>query len=162
MTKNIIKEIIIFLLLCLAIILIFGILFYEYVPISKTVPNQVSYVAPESVRQELADSASVDDSQIIRTYEVDATDLNNYKKIQNYKPGKANPFSSYEPEVETTTNSTNATNTTNTASGTTSTNTTQNNSGTTNSGENGRTQSGSENNNTTTSGGTFFRDKGTK
>ncbi len=30
------------------------------------------------------------------TYEVDSTDLNNYKRIQNYKPGKANPFSSYE------------------------------------------------------------------
>ena len=49
MAKNVIKEIIIILLLCLAIILILGILLYEYVPISKTVPNPVSYVRTEAV-----------------------------------------------------------------------------------------------------------------
>ena len=43
MAKNVIKEIIIILLLCLAIILILGILLYEYVPMTKTIPNPVSY-----------------------------------------------------------------------------------------------------------------------
>ena len=49
MTKSILKEIIIVLLLCLAIILVLGILLYDYVPISKTVPNQVAYTTPEDV-----------------------------------------------------------------------------------------------------------------
>ncbi len=35
MAKSIIKELIIVLLLCLAIILVLGILLYEYVPVSK-------------------------------------------------------------------------------------------------------------------------------
>lgn len=176
MTKNIIKEIIIFLLFSLAVILVFGILLYEYVPISKTIPNTVSYVAPEGVKEELTVSNSVDESQVIRTYEVDSTDLNNYKKIQNYKPGKANPFSSYEPVVENTeehTNSTNATNTTSssgeiiTGSSSNGTSTSIDNSeGATSYQENGITQSNSSTsnneNNTESSGGRFFQDKGTK
>lgn len=101
MTKNMIKEMIIALLLCLAIILLLGILLYDYVPMTKTIPNPVSYTTPNNVKQELAESSTIDEEQIIMTYEVDSTDLNNYKRIQNYKPGKANPFSSYET---TTTN----------------------------------------------------------
>lgn len=143
MAKNVIKEIIIILLLCLAIILLLGILLYEYVPITKTMPNPVSYTTPDNVKQELANAGEVDESKIIMTYEVDSTDLNNYKRIQNYKPGKANPFSSYE---ETT--ATNGTNTTNNTS----------NSGISN---NGSSQN-STSNNTTTSGGQFFQNKGTK
>lgn len=42
MAKSVIKEIIIVLLLCLAIILVLGILLYEYVPITKTIPNEVA------------------------------------------------------------------------------------------------------------------------
>lgn len=79
-TKNIIKEIIIVLLLILAIILILGILLYEYVPNNKIIPQQVSYTTPENVKEELSTSENVDDSQVIMTYEVTATDLTNYKK----------------------------------------------------------------------------------
>jgi len=140
MAKTIIKELIIVLLLCLAIILLLGIVFYEYVPIGKTLPNPVSYTTPENVKQELADTTGVNEEQIIMTYEVDETDLYNYKRVQDYKPGKANPFSSYETSTETTEieNQTN--------------NSTNNN----NSNNNTTTQ------NTTTSGGKFFQDKGTK
>ena len=41
MAKSVVKEIIIALLLCLAIILVLGILLYEYAPMSKTIPNPV-------------------------------------------------------------------------------------------------------------------------
>ena len=85
MAKSIIKELIIVLLLCLAIILVLGILLYEYVPVSKTIPNEVSYTTPEEVKEELLTSSDVDENQIVMTYEIDSTDLNNYKKIQNYK-----------------------------------------------------------------------------
>ena len=146
MAKNVIKEIIIVLLLCLAIILILGILLYEYAPMSKTVPNPVSYTTPENVQQELANTTSVDDSQIIMTYEVDSTDLRNYERINDYQPGKANPFSSYETSGENTT--TNGSSTGGNASSGSSTSS-SNSSGTTSS-------------NTTTSGGEYFQDKGTK
>lgn len=137
MAKTIIRELIIVLLLCLAIILLLGILLYEYVPMAKTIPNPVSYTTPEDVKKELSSTSDIDESQIIMTYEVDSTDLNNYKRIQDYKPGKANPFSSYETTGgNTTTGNGNSAN-----NGSSGTNTTQEN---------------------TTSGGQFFQDKGTK
>ncbi len=148
MAKNVIKEIIILLLLCLAIILLLGILLYEYVPMSKTVPNPVSYTTPEDVQQELAASSDVDNSQIILTYEVDSTDLNNYERINDYQPGKANPFSSYETSGENTTTNGSATGGSSSFSGSSSSN--SNNTNTSSSG------------NTTTSGGQYFQDKGTK
>lgn len=139
MAKTIIKELIIVLLLCLAIILLLGIVLYEYVPIARTIPNAVSYTTPENIKQELAESSEIDESQIIMTYEVDSNDLNNYKKIQDYKPGKANPFSSYETTGESTT------------------------AGSSQSSENSSTgpQTNTEDRNTT-SGGQFFQNKGTK
>ena len=159
MAKSIIKEIIIMLLICLAIILVLGILLYEYVPASKTMPNEVSYTTPSDVKEELLSSADVDDSQIIVTYEVNQDDLNNYKKVQNYKPGKANPFDSGE-----TTDSSNATNTTNGNSSAGNSN-----NGNTGSSSTGNTSAGSQtegssntDSNTTTSGGSYFPDKGTK
>ncbi len=163
MSKKIIKEITISLLLCLAIILLLGILLYDYVPMTKTIPNPVSYSTPDNIKQELAETETVDESQIIMTYEVDSTDLNNYKNIQDYKPGKANPFSSFEPTQSTT--GTNTTSNNSSVSGTT-------NSGTSNSGVANGGEENSENNNsvvtetedktTTSGGGQFFQDKGTK
>ena len=157
MAKNVIKELIIILLLCLAIILILGVLLYEYAPMSKTVPNPVAYTTPEEVEQELIDS----EEEVVGSFDtsndslgVDSTDLNNYTRIQDYKPGKANPFSCYE-------------------SSSTGGNTTSSNSrsGTKSSSCNNTTSSGTSSSNssnsdtsdeTTTSGGQFFQDKGTK
>ncbi len=177
MAKTVIKEIIIMLLLCLAIILLLGILLYENVPMTKTIPNPVSYTTPNNVKQELADTDGIDESQVIMTYEVDATDLNNYSSIQNYKPGKANPFSSYEATGQTAT----STSTANSATGDTqtkdngvttgttttigtSTDTTTPTTPTTNNNEanTGNAQSVPTSEKTTTSGGQFFQDKGTK
>lgn len=141
MAKSILKELTIVLLLCLAIILVLGILLYEYVPMSKTIPNQVAYTTPEDVKAELQASDQVDESEIVMTYEINSDDLNNYKKIQDYKPGKANPFSSYQTQ-ESTKNTETGSN----ANGQT----------------NATTSSSSTNSNTTTSGGSFFQDKGTK
>lgn len=125
MAKNVIKEIIIILLLCLAIILILGILLYEYVPTSKTVPNPVSYVRTETIEEELASSDSIDESQVVMTYEINSSDLNNYKQMQEYKPGKANPFAASSTDD---TGNSNGSNSSNTSSGSTSTGTGSNNS----------------------------------
>lgn len=145
MAKSIIKELIIFLLLCLAIILALGILLYEYTPMAKTIPNPVTYATSETVKQELATSSEIDENKVIMTYEVDSTDLNNYKKIQEYRPGKANPFSSYETAEDNTTNE-------NSTTGGTASSGNSNNTSTT-----GNSTSGGS-----TSGGQYFQDKGTK
>ena len=142
--KSVLKEIIIVLLLCLAIILILGILLYEYVPIAKTIPNEVSYTTPENVKQELLSSSDVDDSQIIMTYEVNSDDLSNYRRIQDYVPGKANPFSSYETKEEDEEEN-----------GSSDGNSTNDNSSTT---DNGTENDDSSSN----SGGHFFQNTGTK
>lgn len=39
--KSIIKEIFIILLLCIAVCLIFGVIFYDYIPTNKVVPSTV-------------------------------------------------------------------------------------------------------------------------
>lgn len=149
MSKSIIKEIIIILLLCLAIIVVLGLLLYDYVPMAKVVPEPVSYTTPEDVKEELVQAGEVDDNQVIMTYEVNSSDLNNYEKIKNYNPGKANPFSSYQSQTNENGNG-NATdgNTTSTTGSTKDTTNANTNSNTTN--------------NSSSSGGHFFQDKGTK
>ena len=146
MTKAIIKEIIISLLLCLAIILIVGIVFYEYIPVAKVVPEPVAYTTPEETKNQLLTTSTVDEDQVVMTYEINSSDLNNYKKTQEYKPGKANPFSTY---AETETNDKDE-------NGGTSGNTSTDNKTTSSS------SSSANNENTTSSGGKFFQDKGTK
>ena len=154
MAKSIIKEIIIVLLLCLAIMLILGILLYEYVPITKTLPNEVSYTTPDNVKQELLSSSDVDDTQVIMTYEVNQEDLNNYRRVQDYVPGKANPFSSYEST------DTNNDNNDNNSSSNNNNNSSSNNS---NGGSSSSSSSTSNNNNdSSSSGGHFFQNTGTK
>lgn len=96
MVKNIVKEIIIVLLLTLAIILILGVILYDYVPANKIIPEQVSYSTPETLKQELEDNTEDFTSSDLPTYTITDSDLSNYKKIQEYVPGKKNPFKSID------------------------------------------------------------------
>lgn len=162
MAKSILKEIVIVLLLCLAIMLVLGILLYEYIPVNKTIPNEVAYTTPQNVKKELASSSDVDDSQIIMTYEINSDDLNNYRRVQDYVPGKANPFSSYETTAENTTQNDSSTGGTSSSGSSQST-------GSSSSESSSTSDSSSTNNGTTTdsnddssSGGHFFQDTGTK
>lgn len=105
MTKNIIKEIIIILLLTLAIILVLGVLLYEYVPANKIIPEKVSYTTPEEVKTELETDVSESDEELYIDYHIDATQIRNYQKIQEYVPGRKNPFGEIgSEETNTTTN----------------------------------------------------------
>lgn len=146
MAKKVIKEIIIMLLLCLAIILILGVLLYEYVPSNKIIPDEVSYTTPTAVQEELSKSENVESDEVILTYSVDSTDLDNYERINTYVPGKPNPFSSYETSGEDTDQS--GSSTENSSSGT-STSTGINN-------------SESSNTSTSTGGSAYYPDTGTK
>lgn len=98
MAKNVIKEIIIVLLLLLAIILVLGVILYDYVPTNKRVPEKVSYTTPQNVKEELQASQDVDKDKVILTYTLDQNDLYNYQITNDYRPGKTNPFSSYKTD----------------------------------------------------------------
>ncbi len=93
MIKAILKEIIIILLLCVAILLVLSVLFYDYNPINKVVPNKIAYSAPENIRQELEEE-NVENTLSIenKVYRIEGTDLNIYQKSNSYNPSKENPF----------------------------------------------------------------------
>ena len=142
MFKAIFKEIIIILLLILAIILLLGILFYDYMPNSKVVPTQVeAYTMSADIQEELQKEVNgVNSEEVVKTYVLDATDLEVYERKKEYNKGKVNPFAQY---------STNATGTSNSTTG----------GGTSGGGTSGGTTSGG-NNNTNTSSGTFLNTTG--
>ena len=81
----------------LAIILVLGVLLYEYVPSNKIVPEKISYITPQEVSEELKTSEDELDEDIEPpSYSIDTTDLTNYKKTKDYVPGKKNPFASID------------------------------------------------------------------
>lgn len=152
MAKTVLKEIIIILLLCLAIILILGILLYDYVPIAKVIPEEVSYTTPENIQKEIAEEDTVE--PVIYTYEVQSEDLNTYKRTQEYRAGKANPFSDInsQPAQET-------------QNGTSSNGGTSNSATSSNSNNSSSSNAGSEtttNNSDTSNSQGYYPDKGTK
>ena len=92
MLKSVFKEIFIMLLLCVAIVLILGVLFYNYIPTNKTIPNKLAeYSTPENVKTEIDQETSGEEKQEI-SYEIDGSDLKLYRQTNSYTTGKANPF----------------------------------------------------------------------
>ena len=163
MTKNIVKEMIIFLLLALAIILILGVLLYKYVPANKIIPDKVSYTTPENVKTELQTDENVDDSEVVVTYQIDSTDLSNYKKIQEYVPGKKNPFASVQQYNSTAGSNSNSGTTENSSSNNKSNTNTNSSTGSTTTTSSGSTNSGNGSSTTTNSSNSgYLTDKGTK
>lgn len=100
MTKAI-KEIIIMLLISLLTMLLLAIVLYKYVPNRKVVPEIVTYKASEDVQDLLEDNIDTkkDSEEVILTYEVTSKDLDNYQKINEYVPGKTNPFAEASTSV---------------------------------------------------------------
>ena len=93
MFKSIIKEIFIMLLLCIAIVLILGVIFYNYIPTNKTIPNKLAtYTKPENIKEKIEEQISESEKEEI-TYQIDATDLKMYRQTDSYTTGKRNPFS---------------------------------------------------------------------
>ncbi len=103
MAKSIIKEFFIMLLLCIAIVLILGVVFYEYIPTNKAIPNPMSpYTTPEDVKAEIDEEITESEQQNI-TYTITGKDLNLYKQQNSYIAGKENPFAA-SPTVENSEN----------------------------------------------------------
>lgn len=110
MLKTVIKEICIILLLSVAILLVFGIIFYNYIPIGVTIPTKEAYETPAEVQNEI-DDLTAESIKTEKTYEVTDSDLNIYKQKANYTEGKTDPFALEENTNTTTSNSTNIQNT---------------------------------------------------
>lgn len=131
MIKTILKEMMIVLLLCIAILFVLSILFYDYNPINKVVPNKIAYSVPENIRNELEEediknTLSIDN----KVYTVEGSDLNIYKRSNSYNPSKENPFASTasgESSEPTNTTKTNVINTNTTNKNTPASNHTQTN-----------------------------------
>ena len=144
MVKSVLKEICIILLLSVAILLILGIIFYEYIPINQTVPTREAYVTSEEVKAEI-DEDIKSSEKVEVTYEITDSDLNIYKQSGSYTEGKANPFS-LEVEAQ------------NSADTNTNTNT-NNNGGSSNVNTNNENVESNVDKNST---GTFFNEEGIK
>ena len=159
MIKSVIKEIIITLLLVFCILLIICVLLYGYIPSQKETPQAVKYSVTSAASSALKEAVT-EETQVVLTYEVNATDLTNAEKINTYNPGKANPFSTFEPkEEEADENSSNSNSSSSSSSSKNSNNNnTADNSSTTNNSSN--TQNGNTNSGNNTK--SFLKDKGTK
>lgn len=116
---NFIKEIIISLLVCLLVLIGLSFAFYNFIPTNKVIPEKIEYRASEEIKQELNSEVNSDSDNIIKTYEITASDLDQYQKNNEYNPGKKNPFApisqgeSDNTSGETNTDSSNTTNTNN-------------------------------------------------
>ncbi len=148
---KVIKEIIIMLLVCLITMLLLAIGLYKYIPNRKTVPEIVTYTASEEVQDLLADNidTKTDGDNVILTYEVTASDLNNYKNTNIYVPGKSNPFAPASSSVSTD-------------GGSDSNNSVDNNGNTENNGTSQKNEQKNPNQSTESTAPSIYNGKGTK
>ena len=106
---------------------------------------------------------NVDDSEVVVTYQIDSTDLSNYKKIQEYVPGKKNPFASVQQYNSTAGSNSNSGTTENSSSNNKSNTNTNSSTGSTTTTSSGSTNSGNGSSTTTNSSNSgYLPDKGTK
>lgn len=115
--KSIFKEICIMILLCVAIVLVLGVIFYDSLPQNKVVPNKLeAYKTNEEVENEINEEVAAM-NKIEVTYEIKGSDLTLYKQTHSYTPGKPDPFSASTSTNTSNPNGGSATNTGNNASG---------------------------------------------
>ena len=82
MIKKILKEGIILILLLVAIVLILGVLFYDYIPTGKVVPVVEQYQTSQDIKNEIQETVVTENQEIIVTYEIDNTDLKDRKSTR--------------------------------------------------------------------------------
>ena len=104
MAKSIFKEVLIILLVCVAIVLLMAVIFYNYIPTNKVIPAKVTaYQLPQNV-EEIINETTIDsfNSSSIN-YTIDNSDLTRYEAAQSYNPGKADPFAEYTEDAPAST-----------------------------------------------------------
>lgn len=127
MAKVIIRETIISLLVCLAVLLILSVALYNYIPANKVVPESVEYTPSTEIKAQLNAEVEDNSSEILMTYEITASDLDNFERTNEYNPGKANPFSVVSSDPTDTGNGDNSGNTGSSGSGSSNGGTSNNN-----------------------------------
>ena len=79
MAKKILREVFIMTLLFIVVALLLAVIFYDYIPINKIVPEPISYKMPEElsdIQNELKNTLTDNETkEAILTYEIDETDL---------------------------------------------------------------------------------------
>lgn len=100
MAKVIIRETIIALLVCLAVLLILSVALYNYIPANKVVPETVEYTPSKEIQTQLNAAVEDNSEEILMTYEITATDLDNYERTNEYNPGKVNPFAAFSDSTD--------------------------------------------------------------
>lgn len=100
MAKTIIRETIIALLVCLAVLLILSVALYNFIPSNKVVPEEVQYTPSKEIQTQLNSEVDKENNEVLMTYEVTASDLENYQKAKEYVPGKANPFAAVSESTD--------------------------------------------------------------
>ncbi len=148
--KSVIKEILIIVLLCCAVCLILGVVFYDYIPTNKVIPSQVqAYQTSNTIKDEISQGVSNYEAGNY-VFEITDSDLSLYRQSDSYDPGKANPFASSALSENTTTNTmAEGTNTGNTTSNENTSN--NSSSGTSNQNNNSSNNSNSNNNSSNSS-----------
>ena len=106
MVKVIIRETIISLLVCLAVLLILSVLLYNYIPSNKVIPEAVEYAPSAEIQTQLSTEIEDNSSEIIMTYEITEQDLDRFERANEYNPGKINPFAVVSDEPTDGTGST--------------------------------------------------------
>ena len=143
-------AILIIVLLCCAVCLILGVVFYDYIPTNKVIPSQVqAYQTSNTIKDEISQGVSNYEAGNY-IFEITDSDLSLYRQSDSYDPGKANPFASSALSVNTTTNT--VAEGTNTGNTTSNENTSNNSSsGTSNQNNNSSNNSNSNNNSSNSS-----------
>lgn len=137
--KSLSKELFIMALLLMIVVFMIGMIFYQYMPNNKTVPEPVTYTADSTttaVLQEIAilssESAegSSEPESIIKSYSIGTKELSTAAARKSYTSGKTDPFAEYKVEEQNINNTTENTTTNNNSSSSSTQGTTQNSSST--------------------------------
>ena len=121
--KELIKNVCIGFLIIIALVLLLMIVFYNKISIGRVIPKVESYQLSEEAKKELESENSDENSEIVTTYELDASDLKNYEKTKEYNKGKKNPFAAEETSSNNTNTEEEGTSDTNESTSSNSTNT---------------------------------------
>lgn len=127
--KSLIKELFIIILLLIIVAFVIMLLFYDYLPSNKVIPEAVEYVPDSKIAATLQEiksttelegaDSSKEETTLLKSYSIGKYDLKNYESKNAFESGKANPFAEYAEDANAVTDS-NTVNT-NTVSNTTGT-----------------------------------------
>ena len=90
--KEIMKNIGIIVLAIIAIALLMIVLFYNKISVGRIIPRVDSYELSDEVKKEIGNVDLDENSEIITTYQLDASELKSYEKTKQYNKGKKDPF----------------------------------------------------------------------